>query len=68
MDQGVKTRCIFLDIAVAFDAVPHFLLHHKITSYGIQGNLLCLLGSYLNDRSVWVRVEAVFLMVVFQGI
>ena len=32
------TRGVFLDIAGAFDAVPHYLLVKKLQAYGISGN------------------------------
>jgi hypothetical protein len=46
------TRGVFLDIKGAFGAVPHYLLIHKLKSYGICGNLIKLLGSYLTSRRV----------------
>jgi hypothetical protein len=46
-----------LDIAGAFDAVPHFLLLHIISSYGIQGKRFRLLSSYLKDGCFRVRVD-----------
>jgi hypothetical protein len=49
-ESKMVTRCVFLDIAGAFDAVPHYLLIRKLYAYGIRGNLLSLLSSYLDDR------------------
>jgi hypothetical protein len=42
-------RVVFLDIAGAFDGVPHYLLIKKLAAYGIRGNLLLLLTNYLNN-------------------
>lgn len=53
-------RGIFLDIAGAFDGVPHYLLTRKLAAYGIKGNLLSLLTSYLHNRSIKVRVNGSF--------
>jgi hypothetical protein len=39
-DLGLETRGVFLDIAGAFDAVPHFLLLRKLKSYGVCGKVL----------------------------
>jgi hypothetical protein len=50
-------RGIFSDVAGDFDAVPHFLLMHKLKSYGIRGNLLFLLDSYLQGHNIKVRVD-----------
>ena len=44
--NGFDTRGIFLDIASAFDRVPHTLLLQKLKAYGINGNLLSLFGKY----------------------
>jgi hypothetical protein len=35
-EAQMLTSGIFLDVAGAFDAVPHFLLMHKLKSYGIR--------------------------------
>jgi hypothetical protein len=34
INNGMETRGIFLDIEGAFDAIPHFLLIHKLKSFG----------------------------------
>jgi hypothetical protein len=54
------TPGVFLDIAGAFDTMPHQLLLHKLQSYGIQGNLLKLLQPYLSGRRIKVRVDNCF--------
>ena len=41
---------LFLDIRKAFDTVNHTILLQKLNSYGIHGNSLKLLESYLTDR------------------
>ncbi len=56
MDNGLETRGVFLDIAGAFDAVPHELLLLKLKGYGITGTLFNLLQSYLSNRCIQVRV------------
>jgi hypothetical protein len=56
-EAQMLTRGIFLDVAGAFDAVPHFLLMHKLKSYGIGANLLLLLDSYLQGRNIKVGVN-----------
>jgi hypothetical protein len=59
-DSRKVTRGVFLDIAVAFDAVPHYLLLRKLESHGIKGNLLNLLKSYLSERHIKVKVGKCF--------
>ena len=56
-DANKITRGVFLDIAGAFDAVPHFLLIKKLQAYGIKGKVLSLLYDYLKSRTVKVRVN-----------
>lgn len=56
-ESKLTTRGVFLDIAGAFDAVPHHLLSIKLYAYGIRGDLLTLLNNYLCDRRVKVRVD-----------
>ena len=37
-DNGKQTDVIFMDIAKAFDTVPHNRLRHKLQWYDIVGN------------------------------
>ena len=41
---------IYFDFAKAFDSVPHERLLRKIESYGIGGNFLNWIKSFLRDR------------------
>jgi hypothetical protein len=56
-EKGNYVRSVFLDLASAFDVVPHVLLLHKLKAYGISGDLLSLLQSYLNCRVYKTKVE-----------
>ena len=42
--------CVFLDFAKAFDTVDHSILLQKLNHFGIRGNTLKLIESYLADR------------------
>ena len=48
---------IYIDFAKAFDSVVHCKLISKLTSYGITGNLLCWICSFLTDRHQCVIID-----------
>ena len=51
-----KSCCIFLDFAKVFDTVNHSILIQKLNYYGIRGETLNWLQSYLNNRQQCVQV------------
>ena len=57
LDSGKYTYVIALDIAGAFDRVWHKSIIAKLTSMGINGNLLMLVQSYLKDRALHVVIN-----------
>lgn len=48
--QNISTDIVFLDFAKTFDKVSHQLLIHKLSKYGISGNLLNLISAFLANR------------------
>jgi hypothetical protein len=54
-----KTQCdvIYLDLAKAFDSVPHTLLLKKLETFGFNNKLLSWFNSYLSNRLQRVVVE-----------
>ena len=57
--EQYETYCqIFCDISKAFDRVWHRGLLHKLEKYGIKGDLLFWLTSYLNSRKQKVFVSS----------
>ena len=57
MDENKITCTIFLDLAKAFDTVDHGILLLKMEKYGIRGQALALLKSYLQDRQHSVKLN-----------
>ena len=56
-DDGLISDTIFFDFTKAFDKVPHKPLLHKLHAYGVCGELLQWINSFLTDRSFCVNVD-----------
>ena len=50
LNNGGHIDALFLDLAKAFDKVPHQRLCYKLSHYGISGNLLIWIQDFLNNR------------------
>ena len=57
IDNDEPVDCIYLDLRKAFDTVSHKLLIYKLRNYGISGNLLKWITSFLSDRTQFVNVN-----------
>ena len=59
LDQRLSSCAIFLDLAKAFDTVNHSILIRKLNKYGIRGQALKLLESYITSRTQFVSINNV---------
>ena len=50
LDEGYSIDVIYLDFQKAFDTVSHRRLLQKLTSFGIHGNVLKWIESFLSNR------------------
>jgi len=56
LDRGGDIDVVYLDLAKAFDSVPHHRLLLKLESYGVQGTLLHWMKNFLTGRRQKVMV------------
>ena len=60
IDDKQCVLLVLLDLSAAFDTVDHnILLSRLATRFGIQGNVLKLIESYLSERTQYVTVNGV---------
>jgi ribonuclease P/MRP protein subunit RPP40 len=57
VDEGYPVDVIYLDIAKAFDSVPHQRLKLKMKRYGLEGKVLGWLSDFLTERKMRVCVN-----------
>ena len=57
LDQGGSLDAIYCDFMKAFDKVPHKRLVYKVEKYGIKGNIIGWIDSFLSDRTQCVNVN-----------
>lgn len=50
MDARTQVSALYMDLSRAFEYVDHKTLFSKLSAYGIRGNTLNLIKSYLSDR------------------
>lgn len=59
IDKNIETVAIFFDMSKAFDFVSHDILLCKCEKYGLRGNALKWLQTYLQNRSQYVEIKYV---------
>ena len=56
ISNGDHVLGIFIDLSKAFDTIDHNILLSKLMKYGVRGQLLSLISSYLANRSQCVSI------------
>ena len=56
LDQNMYVAAILMDLSKAFDCLPHNILLRKLEAYGLSGDSLNLMQSYLSNRRQQVKV------------
>lgn len=57
LDNNKKCIAVFLDLAKAFDTVPHNRLLDVLWHYGVRGPAYNVLNSYLTNRTQYVKIN-----------
>ena len=57
LNSGKITIGVTLDFSKAFDTIQHPILLKKLFAYGIRGNILKLIESYLANRQQYVSIN-----------
>ena len=60
LDDGYSFDVVYLDFKKAFDTVPHERLLLKLNAYGVCGNILQWVRSFLSGRRQRVRIGTEF--------
>lgn len=59
LDKKELVCALFMDLTKAFDYVNHRILENKLYAYGVRGNSLALIKSYLNERYQITEIKRV---------
>ena len=57
MEDGGSSLCVFLDLAKAFDSVPHWRVISAISKACVTGKALMWISDYLSGRRQFVALE-----------
>jgi len=61
LEKQKVTALLFIDLKSAFDTIDPNILIKKLDHYGIRGQMLSVLSSYLNKRSQYSMLKGGYL-------
>lgn len=56
LDKNEYVAAILMDLSKAFDCLPHSILLHKLSAYGLSADSVQLLNSYLSNRKQQIKI------------
>ena len=57
LEQGGQVDILYTDFEKAFDKLPHNLLLHKLSLYGLNSNIIAWFKNFLTNRSFSVQIN-----------
>lgn len=59
IDNKTPVCALYMDFSKAFDCVNHKILLQKLAMYGVRGNVLKLIESYLSNRKQFTQITRI---------
>lgn len=59
VDKKIPVSALYMDMTKAFDFVDHAILVNKLYAYGVRGNVLELVKSYLSNRVQLTQISRI---------
>ena len=60
LENGGQIDVIYTDLEKAFDKIPHKRLISKLSTYGLNKDIISWIEAFLNNRKQRVRIKDIF--------
>jgi len=60
LENGGQINVIYADLEKVFDKIPHKRLISKLSSYGLNKEIISWIEAFLNNRKQRVRIKGIF--------